>query len=101
MASIAPPGKTLSQQPPPNSPHQQSTVVASADAQPVTAFEWVSLARATWKWLIRPLWYICFKWPAVMMFRACHMDEEKRQRQRRQILERIRRENLERLNRFG
>ena len=71
MALITPLGKPLSQQPfaSMNVPTNVSSVVGNAPDtdQPISAFQWVSLARATWTWLLKPLWYLCVKWPVMMI----------------------------------
>lgn len=33
-----------------------------------SVFDWISLARATWTWLLRPLWYICVVFPCKFCF---------------------------------
>lgn len=35
----------------------------AAPEQPVSAFQWVSLVRATWTWILRPLWQLCVIFP--------------------------------------
>ncbi len=67
MSPITPLGKALSQSPLPgaNSPSVSPTV-GTAQA-PISAFQWVSLAKASWTWILRPLWYLCFKWPSLLI----------------------------------
>lgn len=60
-------GKQVSQNP------VMQADLPSAPAQPtmdkpISAFQWISLVRATWTWVLRPLWYIGFKWPAQLIF---------------------------------
>ncbi|MCY1502386.1 hypothetical protein D9M68_364860 [compost metagenome] len=67
MDPITPLGKPLSQGPlvNPNVPLQPS--VPDAGEAPISAFQWISLVRATWTWLLKPLWYLCFKWPSLII----------------------------------
>lgn len=87
MGPITPLGKPLSQQPfaSTNVPTQVSSVIGSAadKNQPISAFQWVSLARATWTWLLKPLWYLCVKWPVMMILPGVskQRDEEWQRRE--------------------
>ncbi len=67
MGPITPLGKPLSQTPlgGANSPAPSAPLSSNT---PVSAFQWVSLAKATWTWILRPLWYLCFQWPAQLFF---------------------------------
>ncbi|MDH0740365.1 MULTISPECIES: hypothetical protein [Achromobacter] len=67
MPPITPLGKPLSQNPLMNSSVPLSPASTVAGDQPISAFQWVSLFKAAWTWIVRPLWYICFKWPAMMV----------------------------------
>lgn len=84
MPPITPLGKPLSQQPLSQSsfPHE----AASSADKPISAFELVSLIRATWTWLIKPLWYLCVKWPvmAVLPPRLSQREIEEREKKRRE-----------------
>jgi hypothetical protein len=69
---MAPISKSLPQRPVgvANIPVQASSPSLSDGAavnQPISAFQWISLARATWTWLLKPLWYLCVKWPVMMI----------------------------------
>ncbi|MNW98888.1 hypothetical protein D3C86_283560 [compost metagenome] len=68
MAPITPLGKALSQNSLPSADAPLSAPFPGVADQPVSAFQWVSLARATWTWVLRPLWYLCFKWPTQLLF---------------------------------
>lgn len=68
MDPLKPLGKSLSQNPLVGSNVPASPPLAGAPAQPVSAFQWMSLAKATWTWILRPLWYLCFKWPSQLFF---------------------------------
>ncbi|MFJ3465300.1 hypothetical protein [Achromobacter spanius] len=68
MASITPLGKALSQNPLPSADAPLSAPISTTVEQPISAFQWVSLAKATWTWVLRPLWYLCFKWPTQLLF---------------------------------
>ncbi|WP_232464575.1 hypothetical protein [Bordetella genomosp. 8] len=35
----------------------------AAGAPSISPFQWISLARATWTWIMRPLWNLCFVFP--------------------------------------
>lgn len=73
MPPITPLGKPLSQQALPSA-DQPARAFPSGSATtgeaPISAFQWVSLARATWTWLVRPLWLLCVKWPAMLVLPA-------------------------------
>lgn len=100
MTPLTPLGKPLSQNPlpgngvPVSGPHasvfagfQQTGFqqpYPSGSSEP-TAFQWVSLARATWTWLIRPLWYFCVVWPMkVMRYMLVQAPESEGDRRRRE-----------------
>lgn len=67
MDPITPLGKSLSQSPMLGSDVPLSSPIQGAAEPPISAFQWVSLVRATWTWVLRPLWYLCFKWPAQLI----------------------------------
>ncbi|MDH0090881.1 hypothetical protein N7373_05425 [Achromobacter mucicolens] len=67
MGPITPLGKPLTQQPIASADIPVTPAIAPQVEEPVTAFQWVSLARASWNWIVRPLWYICVKWPLQLM----------------------------------
>jgi len=70
MAPITPLGKPLSQRSLPSAdlPAQVPSFGSTATGEkPISAFQWISLARATWTWLIRPLWLLCVKWPVMLI----------------------------------
>ena len=67
MAPITPLGKALTQQPLVGAEIPLSGSVAPVAEKPISASQWLSLARASWTWILRPLWYLCFKWPAQML----------------------------------
>ncbi len=85
MPPITPLGKPLSQQPVPgaNIPVQTPSAVRSPGEEPISAFQWVSLARATWNWLIRPLWLLCVKWPAMLILPSSASGGRQDERRRR------------------
>ncbi|KNE27083.1 hypothetical protein AFM18_14540 [Achromobacter spanius] len=62
MEPLKPLGKALSQNQLMGPDVPLSSAVSSE--QPISAFQWISLAKATWTWILRPLWYLCFKWPS-------------------------------------
>jgi hypothetical protein len=86
MAPITPLGKPLSQQPfaGMNVPTDLSSVVGCGanTNQPISAFQWVSLARATWTWLLKPLWYLCVKWPVMMILSPSSRKEREERLER-------------------
>ncbi|MBJ7262863.1 MAG: hypothetical protein JHC61_03595 [Burkholderiaceae bacterium] len=88
MATITPLGKPLSQQPFAGtdvSANASSVIGSAADMnQPVSAFQWVSVARATWTWLLKPLWYLCVKWPVMMILPSPISEKEWEERRRRE-----------------
>lgn len=63
MAPLTPLGKPLSRAPLVSQEVPFSASSQTGTEQPISAFQWVSLARASWTWILRPLWYLCFKWP--------------------------------------
>jgi len=67
MSLITPLGKPLTQRPVAGADIPVTPATAASAEQPVTAFQWFSLARASWNWIVRPLWYICVKWPTLLM----------------------------------
>lgn len=67
MSPITPLGRPLSQQPIAGNNTPVTPTTAAPVEQPVTAFQWFSLARASWNWIVRPLWYICVKWPLQLL----------------------------------
>lgn len=106
MPPITPLGKPLSQNPLVSSSVPLSTAPAAADSTPISAFQWVSLFKASWTWIIRPLWYLCFKWPAMMLLPSAASRAEREQRlnkfwkeHNQQIDDEWRREYNESLNR--
>lgn len=64
MDPLKPLGKALSQNPLMGSDVPLSATSSIPATQPISAFQWMSLAKATWTWILRPLWYLCFKWPS-------------------------------------
>ncbi|CAB3842133.1 hypothetical protein ACMU6081_24485 [Achromobacter mucicolens] len=64
MDPLKPLGKALSQNPLMGTDVPLSVPPGVAPDQPISAFQWMSLAKATWTWVLRPLWYLCFKWPS-------------------------------------
>ena len=89
MAPITPLGKPLSQQPfvGTSVPTDVSSAMGSTGDtnQPISAFQWVSVARATWTWLLKPLWLLCVKWPTMMILSpsSCKDREERLERFRK------------------
>ncbi len=86
---MAPISKSFPQQPVVGAdmPVQASSPSVSGGAavnQPIFAFQWVSLARATWTWLIRPLWLLCVKWPVMMVLPHRISEKEWEERLRRE-----------------
>lgn len=88
MTPLTPLGKALTESPLPSSQTPVSKFgqpVPAMDEQPISVFQWVSLARATWTWLLRPLWYFCFKWPTnlvrYMLAQAPESDGDRRRRE--------------------
>ncbi len=87
MAPITPLlSKSISQQPiaGTNAPTQIPSLGSAATPdQPISAFQWVSLARATWTWLLKPLWYLCVKWPVQILLPVAskRRDEEWQRRE--------------------
>lgn len=67
MDPLKPLGKALSQNPLMSSNVPLSASPDAAAQQPISAFQWMSLAKATWTWILRPLWYLCFKWPVQLI----------------------------------
>ena len=67
MNPITPLGKPLSQNSLAGSEAPLQGPPLAAGEQPISAFQWISLAKATWTWILRPLWYLCFKWPAQLV----------------------------------
>lgn len=80
MAPVTPLGKPLSQNPLMGPDVPLSSPIQSGVEQPISAFQWVSLVRATWTWVFRPLWYLCFKWPTqlILPVASVRRDEERR-----------------------
>jgi hypothetical protein len=78
MASITPLGKPLSR----NSVVGSNIPLANpgplGGEQPISAFKWLSLVRATWTWILRPLWHLCFKWPVKLLIPTMSDAEDKR-----------------------
>lgn len=64
MDPLKPLGKALSQNPLMGRDVPLSATSSIPAEQPISAFQWMSLAKATWTWILRPLWYLCFKWPS-------------------------------------
>lgn len=92
MNPLTPLGKPLTQQPVAGANTPVTPAITPQPEEPVTAFQWFSLARASWNWIFRPLWYICVKWPTLLMFgsgsSAGSHDEEMpawRKRHKRQM----------------
>lgn len=82
MSPITPLGKPLSQNPMVGSHIPLSSPTQAAPAEPISAFQWVSLARAAWTWILRPIWYLCFKWPTKLLVptvTAARSDERRRE----------------------
>lgn len=44
-----------------------SSVASTTVSTKVSAFQWISLARGTWMWIIRPLWYLIVVFPCRLM----------------------------------
>lgn len=63
MDPLKPLGKALSQNPLLGNDVPLSAPPGAAPEQPISAFQWVSLAKATWTWILRPIWYLCFNGP--------------------------------------
>ena len=80
MASITPLGKPLSQNSVVGANVPLSGNGIPAPTQNITAFQWWSLARATWTWILRPLWYLCFKWPTKLLIPTISDAEDDRRR---------------------
>ncbi|WP_287955579.1 hypothetical protein [Achromobacter sp.] len=62
----------------------QSSLGAAAVDQPISAFQWISLVRATWTWLLKPLWYITFKLPTQMLLYMRPSPQSTEDQRRRQ-----------------
>ncbi|CUJ49729.1 hypothetical protein [Achromobacter kerstersii] len=60
---ITPLGKALSQGPVPNANAPLNPAAQLGQAPTISAFEWFSLARGAWMWIIRPIWYLCVVFP--------------------------------------
>lgn len=85
MPPITPLGKSLSQQPLPSADQPAQAISAGSPAAgepPISAFQWMSLARAAWTWLIRPLWLLCVKWPAMLVLPASSVRGQDERRRR-------------------
>ena len=86
MTPLTPLGKPLTQAPLPGSQTPAPSIgqsVPAGQAQPISAFQWISLVRATWTWLLRPLWYFCFVWPTKLL-RCMSYSEAEADRRRRE-----------------
>ncbi|MNV56582.1 hypothetical protein D3C71_1488740 [compost metagenome] len=64
MDPLKPLGKALTQNPLIGRDVPLSATSTVPSEQPISAFQWMSLVKATWTWILRPLWYLCFKWPS-------------------------------------
>jgi hypothetical protein len=80
---LTPLGKPLSQSPVAASQTPIGQTVPAGQTQPISVFQWISLARASWTWLIRPLWYFCFVWPFKALRYMSSSDADAEQRRRR------------------
>jgi hypothetical protein len=67
MDPLKPLGKALSQNPLLGNDVPLSAPPGVAPEKPISAFQWMSLAKATWTWILRPIWYLCFQWPAQLL----------------------------------
>lgn len=67
MEPLKPLGKALSQSPVASAAVPMPAPSVGSVEQPISAFQWVSLAKATWTWILRPIWYLCFKWPSQLL----------------------------------
>jgi hypothetical protein len=76
MPPLTPLGKHLSQGP---IAGNSAVPPASAASQPVSAFQWLSLARATWMWVLRPIWYLCFVFPSKLVAGGARSQSEEQQ----------------------
>lgn len=94
MAPLTPFGKPLSQNPLMDSEALPPSATTTGAEKPISAFQWVSVFRATWTWILRPLWYVCFKWPAQLFFvglapgSVSRGDEERRRESERRWVQR-------------
>ncbi|KAG1246759.1 hypothetical protein G6F68_014496 [Rhizopus microsporus] len=77
LPPLTPLGKPLSQGPVAGSSAAPSAPAAAS--QPITAFQWMSLARATWMWILRPIWYLCFVFPTRIMSGGARSRDEEQQ----------------------
>jgi len=75
FAPLTPLGKPLTQNP-----------VVSADVpfdnprEPISAFDWFSVMRVTWKFLIRPMWHLCVKLPWQLVQAGSYVSPEEQKR---------------------
>jgi len=83
MAPLAPFGKPLSQHSLVGSEALPPSATTTGAEKPISAFQWVSVLRATWTWILRPLWYLCFKWPAQMLLYMRPPQDDKYWEERR------------------
>lgn len=67
MASFPTPNKSGSQNQ--SVEHYLSSTAFSSTSPrtPISTFQWLSLARATWMWVLRPLWYLCVVFPSKLL----------------------------------
>jgi len=79
MDPLKPLGQALSRTPPVNAAVPLSMPTGTTPEQPISAFQWISLAKATWTWILRPLWYLCFKWPAQLFLVGMSTPRSKRE----------------------
>lgn len=75
LPPLAPLGKQLSQSTL-SGGSAPTSAAPTAASQPVTALQWLSLVRATWMWILRPLWYLCFVLPGKLLGGHGRSDSE-------------------------
>lgn len=98
MRPLTPLGKSLSQSPPPSAGTPLVSPPVGAEQAPISAFQWMSLAKASWTWILRPLWYLCFKWPSQLLLAGMKGNDDDQRNFRKHQEIRIRRdERIERM----
>lgn len=78
MAPLTPFGKPLTQRPVASADVPIASATAPAGDKPVSASQWISLARATWTWILRPLWHLCVQWPVKLIFSGLVVSTSKK-----------------------
>lgn len=93
MSPLTPLGKPLSQSPPAGVNAPLPAPPMGAGQPPISAFQWISLAKAAWTWILRPLWYLCFKWPSQLILAPLKGSDDSDLQRQQEI--RIRRDQRE------